>query len=127
LGKKTFDFLDNYQSLFLSEVQLPLCFVLMCKVCKTTASLVFSKDREVLSTIYISGSQTFSHHIPFVVLVLSPRTTFLQENSIYQISFDQKFGKPELAQMRHEDNGCEKLQWAFLKPTKEIHKNSGIT
>jgi len=56
-----------------------------------------------------SGSQTFSHHVPFVGPILSPRTTLLQENSICQISFDQKFGKPELTQMRHEDNGCEKL------------------
>ena len=56
-----------------------------------------------------SSSQTFSHRVPFVVLLLSPRTTFLQKNSIYQISFDQKFGEPELTQMRHEENGCEKL------------------
>jgi len=59
--------------------------------------------------LYTSGSQTFSHRVPFVGPVLSPRTTFLQENSIYQISFDQKFGKPKPTQMRHEDNGCEKL------------------
>jgi len=59
--------------------------------------------------LWASGSQTFSNHVPFVGPILSPRTTFLQENSIYQILFDHKFGKPELAQMRHEDNGCEKL------------------
>jgi len=35
--------------------------------------------------------------------------TLLQENSIYPISLDQKFGKPDLTQMRHEQHGCEKL------------------
>jgi len=48
---------------------------------------------------YFSGSQTFSHHVPFVGATLSPRTTLLQENSIYKISFDQQFGKPELTHM----------------------------
>jgi len=35
--------------------------------------------------------------------VLSPRTTSFQEKSMCQISFDEKFGKPELTQMRHEE------------------------
>jgi len=34
--------------------------------------------------------------------LLSPRTILFQENSIYLISFDQKLGKSELTQMRHE-------------------------
>jgi len=38
-----------------------------------------------------------------------PRTTLFQENAICQISLDQKLGKPELTQMQHEQNGCEKL------------------
>ena len=67
-----------------------------------------NKHRQSIS-IYRSGSQTFSHHVPFVSPVLSPRTTLLQENSINQILFDLKFGKPELTQMWHEDNGCGKL------------------
>ena len=58
---------------------------------------------------YISGSQTFSDRVPFVGPILSPRTTLFQENSIYPISFDQKFGKADLTQMRHEQNVCEKL------------------
>ena len=35
--------------------------------------------------------------------------TLFQKNSFSAISFDQKFGKPDLTQMRHEQNGCEKL------------------
>jgi len=41
--------------------------------------------------------------------VLSTRTTLFQEKSMCQISFDQKFRKPGLTQMQHEQNGCEKL------------------
>jgi len=33
----------------------------------------------------------------------------LQENSLYPISFDQKFEKPDLPQMLHEQNGTEEL------------------
>jgi len=40
-----------------------------------------------------SGSQTFSDHVPFVVTVLSTRTTLFQKKSMCQIQFDQKFGK----------------------------------
>jgi len=45
-----------------------------------------------------------------------------------QISFDQKFEKPELAQMQHEENGCEKVLWPFLetKNGSRLHKNLGI-
>jgi len=57
-------------------------------------------------THYDSGSQNFPDRIPFVGRVLSPRTTLFQENSIFQILFNEKFGKPGL---RHEKNGCEKL------------------
>ena len=63
-----------------------------------------------------SGYQTFSDRVPFVGPVLSARNTLFQENSIFQILFDQKFGKPELTQFRHEQNVCENL-WPFLKPT----------
>jgi len=40
--------------------------------------------------------------------------------SICQIWFGQKFGKSELMQMRHEQNGCEKL----LRPFFETNKGS---
>ena len=58
-----------------------------------------------------SGSQTFSDRLLFVGRVVSPRSTLIEENPIYQnkISFDQKYGKPELTQTRHEQNSCEKL------------------
>jgi len=36
--------------------------------------------------------EKFCHH------TLSPRTTLLQENAFNQISFDQKFRKPDLTQ-----------------------------
>jgi len=39
--------------------------------------------------------------------VLSSRTTLLQENLIFQILFDQKFGKQDLTQIWHEQNGRE--------------------
>ena len=35
--------------------------------------------------------------------------TLFQENSFYPISFNQKFGKPDLTQMQHEQHGCEKF------------------
>ena len=60
-------------------------------------------------------SQTFTDRLQFVGPVLSPRSNLFQENSIFQTSFDQKFGKPGLTQMRHEQNGCEKLQRPFSK------------
>jgi len=44
----------------------------------------------------------FPDRAPFVGPGLSARTTLLQENSIFQILFDQKCGKPELTQFRHE-------------------------
>ena len=44
--------------------------------------------------------------------------TLFQENSIYPMSFDQRFGKPDFTQMRHGQQGCEKLQWAFLETNK---------
>ena len=56
----------------------------------------------------------FSDCVPFVKPVTVTACTLFQEIP-YQISFDQKFGKLELMQMRHEQNGCEKLQWSFLK------------
>ena len=37
--------------------------------------------------------------------VLSSRTTLLQENLIFQILFDQKFGKQDLTQVWLEQNG----------------------
>jgi len=40
--------------------------------------------------------------------ILSPRTTLFQENSINQISFDQKFRKLGLAQKQHVQNSGEK-------------------
>ena len=55
------------------------------------------------------GCPTFSDRVPLVGPVLSARTTLFQENSIFQILLDQKFGKPELTQFRHELSGCEKL------------------
>jgi len=51
---------------------------------------------------YASGSPTFSDREPFMGLVLSPHTSLFQQKSMCQISFDQKFGKPELTQMQHE-------------------------
>jgi len=30
-------------------------------------------------------------------------------SGMWQIQFDQKFGKPEFTQMQHEENGCEKV------------------
>jgi len=68
-----------------------------------------------ISSAYVSGTLTFSDRVPFVGSVLSACTTLFQENSIYHISLDRKFGKPELTQMRHEQNYCEKLYWPFLK------------
>jgi len=62
-----------------------------------------------------SNSQTFSdraYHLWY--RTLSPRTTLFQENSIHQKLFDQTIGKPELTQMRHEENGCEKLERPIL-------------
>jgi len=46
---------------------------------------------------------------PYIFTAYHHENTLLQENSFYPISFDQKFGKPDLTQMRHEQNGCEKL------------------
>jgi len=60
----------------------------------------------VWSYHYYSGSQTFSDCVPFVAPVLSSRTTLFHEKSMCQMSFDQKSGKPELAQMQREQNGC---------------------
>jgi len=45
----------------------------------------------------------------FVGPVLSTRNTLFQEKSVCQITFDQKFGKLELTQMRHKQIGCENL------------------
>jgi len=58
---------------------------------------------KLISSRTICGSRTVStyHLVP--------------ANSIFQILFDQKFGKPELTQFRHEYNSCEKLQWPFLR------------
>jgi len=80
----------------------------LIKQIRTQTDIINQTKSINLRILYASGSQTFSHHEPFVGPILSPRTTLLQENSIYQISFDQKFGKPELTQMRREDNGSEK-------------------
>jgi len=41
--------------------------------------------------------------------VLSTCITSFQEKSMCQILFHQKFGKPDLKQTQHEQNGCEKL------------------
>ena len=57
----------------------------------------------------MSGSQTFSDRVPFVEPVLSSRTTLFQENAFCQRSFAQKFAQPDLTQILHEKNGCEKL------------------
>jgi len=40
---------------------------------------------------------------------MSPRTTFLQENSIYKISFDHRFGKPELTHRPMSEHGAPEL------------------
>ena len=58
---------------------------------------------------YTIGSKSFSDHVPFVGPVLSTCTTLFQVKSMCQISFDQKFGKSELTQMQHEENGCDKV------------------
>jgi len=47
------------------------------------------------------------------------------KNSIYQISFDQKFGKSDFAQMLHEQNCFEKFQWPFLKTNKASTQTAG--
>ena len=44
----------------------------------------------------VSGSQTFSDRVPFVGPARTVTTYHLE-----------KFGKPELTQMQHEQNGCE--------------------
>jgi len=46
---------------------------------------------------------------PYIFTAYHLENTLFQENSFYPISFDQKFGKPDLTQMQHEQNGCEKL------------------
>jgi len=42
------------------------------------------------------------------------------------MSFDQKFGKPDLTQMWHEQNGCEKLYWPFFETNKDSTQKAGI-
>jgi len=37
---------------------------------------------------------------------------------IYRSISNQKFGKPDLTQMQHEQNGCEKLLWPFFETNK---------
>jgi len=32
-----------------------------------------------------------------------------KKTQLYQVSFDQKFGKPGMTHMRQKDNGCDKL------------------
>jgi len=73
------------------------------------------------------GSQSFSVRVLFLGPVLWPRATLFKENPIYQTSYDQKFGKPELRQMRHEQNGREKLFWPFLENCKGSTKTQEIT
>jgi len=51
-----------------------------------------------------NGSQTFSDGIPFVGPVLPACSTLFHETSFYQISFDHKFGRPNLTQTQHERN-----------------------
>jgi len=46
---------------------------------------------------------------PYIFTAYHLEDTFFQENSFYPISFDQKFSKPDLTQIRHEQNACEKL------------------
>jgi len=58
-----------------------------------------SAGNDEKTSLLDSGSQTFSDRVPFVAIVLPPHTTLFQENSIYQISFDQKFEETELTQM----------------------------
>ena len=67
----------------------------------------------LLTFVYSSASQTFSDRVPFVgpvfFTVYHLENTLFQETSFYPIHFDQKFGKPDLTQMPHEQKGCEKL------------------
>jgi len=48
--------------------------------------------------------------------VLPTRTTLFQEKSMCQI--------PELTQMQHEEDGCEKVLWPFLETNTgcRLHK-----
>ena len=55
--------------------------------------------------------------LPCIIL----KTPYSRKTQSPQISFDQKFGKPDLMQMRREQHGCEELQWPFFK------NNSGNT
>ena len=66
-------------------------------------------------TLYCSGSQTFSDRVPSVGPILLPRTTLSQENSIYQMSFNQKFWKQKLTPIQHEQNRVEKIIIAIFK------------
>ena len=51
----------------------------------------------------------FFYHEPFVGPIPSPRiTNCSRKTQIYQVSFDQKFEKPGLTQMRQKDNSCQK-------------------
>jgi len=45
--------------------------------------------------------------------------------SMCQIQFDQKFGKPELTQIQHEENGYEKLLWPFLETSNVSRLGEG--
>jgi len=97
----------------------PILETFYCSLLVTHITLVSKRHR-----FYSNVSQTFSHHVPFVGPIMSPRTTFLQENSIYKISFDHKFGKPELTHRPMSGLPCrspERQSWAFcLEPEIEL-------
>jgi len=63
---------------------------------------------------------------PKIFTVYHLENALFQENSFYPISFDQKFGKPDLTQMRHEQN-VRNHNDHFSKLIREVHKNAGIS
>ena len=67
----------------------------------------FQKERQFVQE---SGFQTISDGEPFVNQPHTVTTYHLVPGKlVYQMSFDQNFGKPEQTQIRHEQNGCKKL------------------
>jgi len=51
-----------------------------------------------------------------------PRATLFQENSIYQISFNQKFGKPELTEASRT-----KLLWEIVMAIFRNQEGNWVT
>jgi len=95
-------------------VPLLVYFWYSCKVCKNVSiqfvkTICFVTPKLLFATLTHSLRQwfpNFSDRALFVGPVLSTCTTLFWEKSMCQRYFDQKFGKTELTQMQHEENGC---------------------